>query len=112
MEMSQYCALLSAAFAGGLISYEASARRNGWPVGSIFTNGGAIPGAIFLGVMVWLLGVSGAWAWHGKASWWWLLWIVLSSFLGGAFLTPIFRTWSGAVSLIAAPVLAVLAVLV
>jgi hypothetical protein len=105
MGTGQYCALLSSVFAGGLIAYQPTARQNGWPVGSIFEKG-VVPTAVYLGVMAWLFGVGAAWTWHGRASWWWLLWTFLSSLFGGAFIAPIFRTWSGAVSLMAAPTLA------
>jgi hypothetical protein len=102
--------LLAAAFAGALAAYVPTARQRQWPVGQLFERG-TVPTAVYLLVAVTLLGVAFGWAWTGKASWWWLLWIALASFVGAPLITSLFKSWSAALSLVAAPILALVAVL-
>jgi hypothetical protein len=104
MTIPQLCALLAAAFAGALAAYVPTARQRQWPVGQLFERG-TVPTSVYLVVAVVLLGLAIGWAWTGKASWWWLLWIVLASFLGAPLITSLLKRWSAAVSLVAAPLL-------
>lgn len=110
MTTPQICAVLAAAFAGSLAAYVPTARQRQWPVGQLFERG-VVPTAVYLIVAVVLLGVTFGWAWSGKASWWWMLWIVLASFIGAPLITSIFKSWSAMLSLAAAPLLALAAVL-
>lgn len=105
MIVQQTCALVSAAFCGAMVAYVPTARQRGWPVGSMFERG-IVPTGVYLCVMAFLLGVVGQWAWNDKASWWWLLWVVIASLIGAPFITSLFRSWSAAISLIGAPLLA------
>lgn len=111
MSVAQIFALLAMAFAGTIVSYVPTARQNSWPIGQVFQRG-IVPMLVYLGVLALMLGAGVAWAWYGKTSWWLLLWLVLSSFVGAAFITSIFKTWSGAISLGAAPLLALAAIIV
>jgi len=108
MTVPQLCALLAAGFAGALMAYVPTARLRQWPVGQLFERG-IVPTVVYLAVAVVLLGVAVGWAWSGKASWWWVLWIVLASFVGGPVITSVFKSWSAALSLLAAPCLAIVA---
>ena len=110
MNIAQICAIFATAFAGAIISYVPAARQNSWPIGLVFQRG-ILPLAVYLGVIALMLGAGVAWAWHGKTSWWWLLWLAIASFVGAAFITSIFKAWSGAVSIVVAPILAILAVM-
>jgi cytochrome c biogenesis factor len=103
-------ALLAAAFAGTIVAYVPTARQRNWPVGQIFERG-TVPIAVYLGVAAFLLGTVVSWAWSGKASWWLLLWTVLASFIGAPLIPTLFKSWSAALSLVAAPVLAVIAIM-
>lgn len=112
MNSIQICMLAAAGFAGTLPSYEPTARQRGWPVGSLFVAPAVVPTFIYLGVMALLLSAIGMWAYHERMSWLWLLWVVLASFVGAAFIPNIFRSWSGAIALVSAPALAVAALLI
>lgn len=72
---------------------------------------GVVPSAIYLGVAALLLGETVGWALVGKASWWWMLWITLASFVGAPLITSLFKSWSAALSLVGAPVMAVASIL-
>lgn len=110
MTISQLCALLAAAFAGSLAAYVPTARQRQWPIGQLFERG-IVPTAVYLIVAAVLLGIAIGWAWSGKASWWWILWIVLASFVGAPLITSLFKSWSAVLSLTAAPLLTLAAVL-
>lgn len=109
MNSVQVCVLASAAFAGNLSSYEPTARQKGWPVGSLFVAPAVVPTFLSLGVLALLLGAAGVWAYAGRVSWLWLLWVLLASFTGAAVIPSFLRSWSGAIALFAAPALAVAA---
>lgn len=112
MNTIQICMLASAGFAGTLSSYEPTARQRGWPIGSIFVAPAVVPTLIYLGVMALLLSATGVWAYHERMSWFWLLWVVLASFIGAVFIPNIFRSWSGAIAIVSAPALAVAALVI
>ena len=104
--LPQLCAVLAAAFAGALVAYAPTARQRNWPIGELFERG-IVPSAVYLGVAVLSLAETVGLAWAGKASWWWVLWIVLASFVGAPLMTSLFKSWSAALSLAAAPIMAV-----
>ncbi|MEZ0191835.1 hypothetical protein AB9X41_21800 [Ralstonia solanacearum] len=104
--LPQFCALLAAGFAGALVAYVPTARQRNWPIGELFKRG-IVPGAVYLGVAALLLGEAAGLAWAGKASWWWMLWITLASFVGAPLITSLFKSWSAALSLVVAPIMAV-----
>lgn len=108
--LPQFCALVAAAFAGALVAYVPTARQHNWPVGKLFERD-IVPSAIYLGVAVLLVGEAIGWAWAGRASWWWLLWTILASFVGAPLITSLFKSWSAVLSLVAAPILALTAAL-
>ena len=108
MDTAHVCALLAAAFAGVLPAHLPTCRQRGWPVGSLFANQ-TFTTFMWLGVMAFLVGIVVTWALHDRVSWLWLLWILGVSFIGAAFVPVVFKSWSGAIALVAAPVLAVAA---
>ena len=110
MSFLEILLLFAPAFAGAVMSHLETSRKYGWSVGEMFS--GAVPVFVYLSVMALNLGLAAGSAYYDKLSWWWLLWVVVASFTGAAFIPFILKSWSGIVSMIFSITLTLLAVAV
>jgi hypothetical protein len=100
MTLSEICLLASVAFAGCIAAYPVIAINKGWPQGAVYANG--FSGLVYLVVMVVGLGFCGGLAYYEKSSWLMLLWMVIASFMGVAFIPALFGSYTGLLAILGA----------
>ncbi len=98
--------LLALAASSALAGFLSIADQKGWPRGAMFSQSN-VPIAIALGSVLVVAGRILAGITVGKLSWLWLLWTLVAFFLGGPLVLAILRKWSGLITLVAAPALAI-----
>lgn len=105
--------LLAAAAAGALSTFPYAAAQRGWRIGEWYTLPMRKPVLIVtFASMALVLGAALTVILSGRASWWLLLGLAASNFIGGATLVALVRGWSGPVFMLVAPALALSAFLI
>ncbi len=102
--------LLAFAFSGALPAFIFAARQNGWPVGSLFLESKKTPVFVAIACVSVLSGGLLSSIIHGEISILWPLWGVLAFIVGGSIILKVFKSWSGMVSLVAAPIFSVISI--
>lgn len=102
---------IALAFACALPSFSFAAQQKGWPQGEIFA-GRKVPALVGLACLALAGGKVIAATVFGHASPWLLLWAGLAYFLGGPIVLAVLGRLSGVVSLVAAPLLALVGLFV
>ncbi len=100
MTFFEICFYASAAFAGSIAAYPAIAINKGWPQGALYVNG--LSGLVYLVVMVVGFGFCGWLAYYEQSSWLMLLWMLIASFTGVAFIPVLFGSYTGLVAILGA----------
>jgi hypothetical protein len=100
MTLSEIYLLASAAFAGCIAAYPAISTNKRWPQGALYANG--LAGLVYLAVMVVGLGFCGGVAYYEKLSWLMLLWMLIASFIGAAFIPVLFGSYTGILAILGA----------
>lgn len=100
MTLSEIYLLASAAFAGCIAAYPEISTNKRWPQGALYANG--FSGLVYLIVMALGLGFCGGLAYYEKLSWLMLLWMLIASFTGVAFIPVLFGSYTGLVAILGA----------
>lgn len=100
MTLSEIYLLTSASFAGCIAAYPAISTNKKWPQGALYANG--LAGLVYLVVMVVGLGFCGGLAYYDKSSWLMLLWMLIASFIGAAFIPVLFGSYTGILAILGA----------
>lgn len=94
--------LLALAFSCSLTGFVYAARHRGWSIGEIFQKE-RIPAFVAVLCVVSAIGILAAAVIHGGSPWWVFLIGVASYFVGGPMIMAVAGSYSGMVSLVAAP---------
>jgi hypothetical protein len=109
MSYSDYALIACAAFTMALLSFPNMAANMGWRTGRLFALPATVVTLISGLIAVGLLFHVVAGIFQGSLSLWWVLIIPVAALGGGALVTGIFGRSTGMISLVASPVLSMMA---